>query len=116
MDIKRNVDFIINKKIIQICFSRYQIKLIFDDKILIEIGDSIKYIGKNGTVQRWSYVENRNVSINSLLEVLVKKDFVDDSENLKIEFVNGDIVIIEAAKENNESYVIYNQNDFQVIC
>ena len=61
------------------------------------------------------YYRKKMFSINNLLEIPVKKAVVDITENLILDFENGDSIIIRSRKDENESYIIYYKNDFQVI-
>ena len=116
MEIKKDIQFIIQKKLMQICFGLFMIKLNFEDEIIIEIADSIEYTKKDSKVQKWNYTSGRKIfSINNLLEIPVKKAVVDIGENLILDFENGDSIMIRAGKDGNESYIIYCKKDFQVI-
>lgn len=116
MDINKDIEFIREKKLIQISFSLYQIKLLFEGQIIIEIGNCIEYIDNNESIQNWNYLLSKNsFSINALLDISVTKASIDNSSNLKLKFRNGEFLIIKAAGDGNESYVIYNNKDFQVI-
>ena len=45
----------------------------------------------------------------------VKNAFVDINDNLTLVFENGESLVIKAAKEDTESYIVYRYKDFQVI-
>lgn len=116
MDIKKNTDFFIGKKLRQVRFGLYQMQLYFEDEILIEIGAGIVYSTGNGNNQIWSYTDSKNIfSINNLLEETIGEAVVDDVDNLRLSFENGENLEIKAAKDGNESYIIYYKQDFQVI-
>ncbi len=116
MNINRDIEFINGKKLVQISFSLYQLKLFFEDKIIIEIGNCIEYIDNKNSIHKWNYLLSKSsFSINTLLDIHVNIASVDNSSNLKLKFSNDEFLIIKAASDGNESYIIYNNKDFQVI-
>lgn len=117
MEIRNDVTFILGKEIQQISFGLYQIQLHFNrEEIIIEIGEGLKYYQKDGSVQDWNFSKGRDFfSINNLLEIPVKNAFVDINDNLTLVFENGESLVIKAAKEDTESYIVYRYKDFQVI-
>lgn len=116
MNIKENINFIIGRNLIQIRINQYSIDLIFEDKIIITIAHKVIYIEKGtNKEQQWDSIKNPQFSINTLIGVSVAIAKVDVNNNLVLEFENKELLIIESAKDENESYVIHNGNDFQVI-
>ena len=59
MEIKKDIRFIIQKKLMQICFGLFMLKLIFEDEIIIEIADSIEYVKKDNKVYKWNYITGK---------------------------------------------------------
>ncbi len=116
MDIRIDIKFIVGIKLFQICFGLFQVKLNFDKEIIIEIGDSVEYHKNDGSIEDWNCKNGKNpIALSSLLELSVKKAFVDHNDNLRLEFENGESLIIKADKDGYESYIIYYKKDFQVI-
>ena len=116
MDIMMNRDFLVGKKLIQVCFSLYQLKLIFEDDVVIEVGNEIEYCQDCRIVQNWNNLNRKNnFSIHYLLNSSIIEASVENLKNLNLRFENGHTLSIKAAQDGNESYIIYNKNDFQVI-
>jgi len=111
-----NMEFFIRKKLILICFSLHQIKLIFEDEIIIEVGYEIDFLQDSQDIQSWNCLNSRSYfSINSLLNNSIIEASIDNSQNLNLKFENGEILIIKAAQDGNESFIVYNKKDFQVV-
>lgn len=116
MNIKENINFINGRNLIQIRINQYSIDLIFEDKIIITIANKVIYIEREANKeQQWDSIKNQKFSINTLLGVSVAKAKVDVNNNLILELENKELLIIESAKDENESYIIHNGDDFQVV-
>ena len=117
MEIRSDISFLIGKGIQQICYGLFQIQLHFNkEEIRIEIGEGVKYHEKDNNTQEWSYTKGRDFfSINHLLEIPVVHANVDHADNLRLDFENGESLIIKSGKDGNESYIIHHDKDFQVI-
>jgi hypothetical protein len=116
MNIEENLNFIIGKKLIQIRMNLYLIDLIFENKIIITIANKVTYVEEEtNKQQQWNSTSNQKFFINKLLETSVIRAEVDKNKNLILELENKKKLIIESARDENESYIIYNADDFQVV-
>ena len=116
MNVKENINFIIGQNLTQVRISRYSIDLIFEEKIIITIANKIIYIDKEtNKEQQWDSIKNQKFSINRLLEAPVTIARVDANNNLILELENEKLLIIESANDENESYIVYYEDDFEVI-
>jgi len=115
MNIRNSLKFIEGKSLIQIRMNLYTIDLIFENEIIVTIANKIKYLDRENKICEWSSVSNSFFSINVLLGKQVSKAIIDKFDNLMLEFENNEFLIIESAKDGNESYIIHYENDFQII-
>lgn len=115
MEIKKEINFLLGKSLIQICYGLYQIQLNFNDNIRIEVADSLIFQNSDGIIYNWEYNNGRNsLPINSLLECTVSNaEFLEN--NLLILFNNNESLKILSGGDKNESYIVHNGTDFEVI-
>jgi hypothetical protein len=112
MNKKKEFNYIINKKLMQIRISLYTLDLVFEDDIIITSGYRLKYIEEGNTVFEWQNSEKPLFSINNLLDIPIQKVFIDKSSNLILEFFNKCTLLIMADQSEGESYMIFNHHDF----
>src|SRR6188768_14291 len=116
MEIRKNIDFLIGKILLQICFGLYQVQLNFNDGVSIEIGGEIIYKAFNKQQYIWKYSNGRILfPINNLIEFTINKAVFSDDKSLILEFSNGECLTINSTGDNNESYIVKSGNDFEVI-
>jgi hypothetical protein len=97
---------LLGKTLQQVRFGLYQIQLVFDDDLIVSVGEKLTHKSADGVLQIWSFLDGRrNISINNLLEIKVANAQFEGGD-LKIDFANDESLIIHSGTDGLESYEI----------
>ena len=108
-----NLDFFLNKQLINISIGYHSLILNFDDYLSITVSSAIKCIDPNGLSLKGEDFRNMASTLAfQLTHTVVSVEGKEDG-TLKLAFDNGRIIEIYDDSEMYESYVI--KNDEQII-
>jgi hypothetical protein len=98
-------DFLQKKRLQMLCFAEYSLYLHFDDEIIITVEGQFQYKAGKGKKRTYSFPIDTSCLMR-LLGTSVQRIEVENDENLRLEFSNGDSLILEGENGPYEAYQI----------
>lgn len=111
-----DLDFLVNKELIQTCFGLHQLILNFTEDTSISIEHKLIYANKSGRSFTWLPGERNDVPLQLLLDHKITAVQTSPDQSFNFPFDNGDTLIVEAAKNTGfESYQITHGTKYYVV-
>jgi hypothetical protein len=100
-----NLDFLQQKQLRMLCFSEYSLYLHLDEDIIITVEGQFQYKVAKAKKQKYSFPINTSCLMR-LLGASVRRIAIENDENLRLEFSNGDSLFLQGQNGPYEAYQI----------
>lgn len=108
------LDFLQHKQLQMLCFGEYSLYLHFDDEIIITVEGRFQH--KTGKAKNRIYSFPIDTScLMRLLGAFVQRIEVENEEDLRLDFSNGDSLILEGQNGPYEAYQIRHRGGLIVV-
>jgi hypothetical protein len=102
-----DINFLLGKELLQICFGLYQVILNFSENASISVEHRLVYANKSGECFTWNCGQRNNLPIQSSLGYKVVEANLTPEQSINLVFENQDELTIQVSENKKfESYQI----------